>query len=263
MSIPVLGFIILRCVRVEADANYWITCGEAIRRLHPTEPILIIDDGSTPQLIKKMPPLLESNVSVVSSTFPNRGELLPYYYFHKLRPFARAVFVHDSVILQKPVSAVEDVGCRFLWHFPEHQWDNPGRECALLKTLKNNEPLCALYAQNSKWVGCFGVMSIVSWAWLDALETKYSFTTTLLHFITTRHLRSALERVFAVLTFAEGCHPDSLFGPILSQPKGFGMTYELYLLTQRLLEITSDTDTLLLTTQLKDLPAVKTWTWRR
>ena len=77
---PPLSFIILRHLGNENQNIYWNVCYDNIRKIYKTEPIYIIDDNS------KYPPKRIGekliNTKIINSEFPpNRGELLPYYYF--------------------------------------------------------------------------------------------------------------------------------------------------------------------------------------
>ena len=101
-DLPEVVFIIARRVVSAATQPLWGHSYASIRRAHPAAPILIIDDGSSypPGDARGAPP---TNCTVIASEFPQRGELLPYYYFHKLHPARKAVVVHDSVFVNQPL----------------------------------------------------------------------------------------------------------------------------------------------------------------
>lgn len=189
-----LGFIILRHVNSVQTNLYWIECLKCIRRFY-SNPVMIIDDNSNYELISKNINL--NNVTIVQSEFPSRGELLPYYYFHKLKPFDTAVILHDSVLIQKYIDFDNIRDVKFLWSF-EHHWDSPDAERTLLKTLNNNEELLNLYNEKSKWVGCFGGMSVITHQFLSTIVEKYDMFR-LLDYIHCRPDRCNFERVFATL----------------------------------------------------------------
>ena len=76
------GFIITRHVNSELTNKYWNNCVKCIRRFYPYRKIVIIDDNSNKDFVKSFYNF--DNVEIIESKFPGRGELLPYYYFHKL-----------------------------------------------------------------------------------------------------------------------------------------------------------------------------------
>ena len=75
-----LSFIILRHVGNEYQNMFWNECYDCIRKFYKHEKIYIIDDNS------KYEPKRNGNLFntyIINSEFPpNRGELLPYYYYY-------------------------------------------------------------------------------------------------------------------------------------------------------------------------------------
>ena len=55
------------------------------------------------------------------------------------------------------------------------------------------------YYRKRQWHGCFGIMSVINWQFLDDLETKYNFFNVILSNVDTRYKRQCLERVFGIL----------------------------------------------------------------
>jgi hypothetical protein len=111
------GFIILRHVNSFSSNCYWKESYNCIRRLYPTTQIVIIDDNSDPSHINNDDIEL-NNCIIINSEYPGRGELLPYYYYHKYKWFDKAIIIHDSAFLQKYIDfdKIEDK-IKFLWHF--------------------------------------------------------------------------------------------------------------------------------------------------
>ena len=93
-----IGFIILRHVNDALTNQYWIYCYTCIRKFYAENEIIIIDDNSNPAFISAIPLY---KTTVISSEYPQRGELLPYYYFLRNKLFDIAVIIHDSVFIQK------------------------------------------------------------------------------------------------------------------------------------------------------------------
>jgi hypothetical protein len=200
---------------------------------------MIIDDNSNQELVSKDVDL--TNVTVVQSEFPKRGELLPYYYFYKLKPFDKAVVIHDSVFIQSHIDfeRVKDVS--FIWSF-ELYWDVPEAELPIIRTLKNYETLEALYVNRDYWLGCFGVMSCITHDFLCKMVDEYDMFR-LLDTIDSRDKRMRLERVFALMCYSltDG---SSLFGDIHNF-QDWGAGFESYK-----------------NNELTNLPIVKVWTGR-
>jgi len=217
-----LGFIIVRHVNSKRIDEYWIRSLQCIRTWYPNHPIVIIDDNSNQEFISTDIDL--TNVTVIQSEFPKRGELLPYYYFYKLKPFDKAVIIHDSVFIQRDIDfdSVKDVS--LLWSFT-HEWDEDAQILHILQTLKNHEVLEALYGEKQYWLGCFGVMSCISHAFVSKLVDEYDIFR-LLNTIDSRDKRMCLERIFAVMCYSLNDTP-SMFGDIHDFVR-WGVTIEEY-----------------------------------
>ena len=219
-----LGFIILRHVSQKEHDRLWIHCYECIRQLYDA-PILIIDDNSDESLLGQ---IKLDNCTVVKSEFPKRGELLPYYYFHKLAPFEKAVILHDSMFIKKKldVESIDEV--KFLWHFDRHVGDRPELEKSFIKTMKS-EQVMNLY-DSKNWHGCFGVASVITHNYITHLQEKYNLFA-LLDVIESRNDRMRLERIFALLCFHDGSVTKkscSIFGRIHNFPGCYSCTFSKY-----------------------------------
>ena len=77
-NVKTVGFIMLRHVNDPNANRLWMHCYDCIRKFYPENHILIIDDNSKPEYIlsKKLYKTL-----LLNSEFPQRGEVLPYYYY--------------------------------------------------------------------------------------------------------------------------------------------------------------------------------------
>ena len=201
-----IGFILTRCVKNDTHAKLWIECYNHIRQFYPENHIMIIDDNSVQELIttKEL-----YKCEIVNSEFPGRGEFLPYYYFHKLRPFEKAIIIHDGVFIKEFIDfdKVQDV--MFLWDFT-HDWDNTSLETSIIQRIDSTGKLLDLYNQKHIWPGCYGGMSILTW---DFLDTIFKYLVNLGPCIKTRNDRMAFERLFACI-----CAPETsvsaMFGDI-------------------------------------------------
>ena len=204
-----LGFVIVRYVKCAETNEYWKTCYSQIRKYYPTSKILIVDDASdeTYLLDKGFDTTL---CTVVNSEFPRRGELLGYYYFHKLKPFDKAVIIHDSVFINRQLDFDSIDKVKFLWSF-DHIYDDEANELGVLEPF--DEPIKDIYRDKAKWLGCYGVMSAISWTFLDEIDSKFNFFANLLPVVKARGQRMGLERIFAcICTVAD---PSLLSSPHL------------------------------------------------
>ena len=113
--------VLLRHARTPDQDQLWKRCYASIREFHPDIHVVIISDNSTIPITDSL-----SNTTLIESEFPSAGELLPYYYFLKHHWANRIIFLHDSMLLIKPLNfaEIEKYPARFLWHFNNHQWDN-------------------------------------------------------------------------------------------------------------------------------------------
>jgi len=205
-----IGFIIIRHVNSEITNLLWQECYKCIRVFYDN-PIVIIDDNSDSNFITT---LEMTNVTLIQSEYPKRGELLPYYYFLKGAWFDTAVILHDSVFIQCLINF--DKPNRYLWHFVSHGNDDTVNEIEYIVKLQNKKPLLDLYLSKDKWYGCFGVMSIITHKVICDIEAKYNFFI-LLDTVVSRTQRMAIERVFAViLAYESGLNKGdcSYFGNI-------------------------------------------------
>jgi len=189
------GFIFTRCVKKEEDNKIWITCYNNIRKVY-SEPILIISDNCNKDLIEN---ISLQNTMVIDSEFNGSAEVLPYYYFYKLRPFNKAVIIHDSMIVHKKFDYdnydLKDV--IFLWHFEKDKIHFADEERELLM-LTNNDDIIRLY-DSHKWAGSLGGTSFITYDFVKLLQDKFNFLEYVHYLCIRREYRHSFERAFAVL----------------------------------------------------------------
>lgn len=195
-----LGFIILRHVNSAETNSYWKESLRCVQKWYPGNPIMIVDDNSRREFLDIPADLDLTNVTVVQSEFHARGELLPYYYFHKLKPFDKAVVIHDSIFIQTHINFDDVKDVFFLWSFT-HEWDVPEMELNIITNLKSHRNLATIYNSKDTWLGCFGVMSCITHDFLSVMVDKYDMFQ-MLHHINSRSKRMCLERIFAVMCYS-------------------------------------------------------------
>jgi hypothetical protein len=235
MTLPPLAFVMIRHVTSKITDWYWKESYTSIRAFYPTAPILIVDDSSNPLYLRE--DIVMTHCTVVYDT-EHKGcaELLPYYYFHRLRPAQRAVILHDSVFLHQPLelSWSGETGIQFLWSIP-HQYDDSiqGEIHTLIDALPEHEKehIRSMYHHTKlDWTGAFGVMSVIDGKWLDEVAKRFGFMERWMPLLTTREYRCAMERVFGVMAYYH--QPlrvqSSMFGMIQSSIP-WGTTFVEYM----------------------------------
>lgn len=242
------GFVMIRHVCSKATDLYWKESYRCIRRWYPEIPIMIVDDSSKREFLQE--DMVLTNCTVIYDTLhKGSAELLPYYYFHLLRPFETAVVIHDGVFLQQRVdfSLDPEEPCRFLWNFP-HWYDDEIFDGIqnVYSTLPNPDRFTNLYHRKEAWQGCFGVMSILRWEFLDKVHHEEGgWLSRWLDVVKTRDNRHALERAFPlVLTYHYPSMRQALLGGIYDYLP-WGVTFTDYL-----------------TRDYSDKPLMKVWTAR-
>ena len=232
-----VGFIILRHVNNTKTNEYWLHSYDCVRIFYPNNKILIIDDNSNYKYITNNKIL--SNTNIINSEFKARGELLPYYYFLILKPFKKAVIIHDSVFFNKYIDFKNITNYQFLWEF-KHNWDSHELEAEILN-IYGDQQLIQFHNDKSKWSGCFGAMNVITYDCIQDLNRKYKLEY-LIPLIDSRQKRFAFERIISCILIKEYGKKDSLLGDIHSYCN-WGVSYD-------------NIDT------LKHLPVIKIWTGR-
>lgn len=200
--------IILRHVSKIEHNLLWRECYTRVCRFYDKESIIIIDDNSDYSILNENNIDL-SSIRIIRSEFKGRAELLPYYYFHLHKFAEKAIFIHDSVFLNAKIESRNVERFAFLWNF-EHTWDDDRLVVPCIAELKERETLLKNYFNKEKWKGCYGVMSVITWDFLNEMNSRYAFLETLLKLIINREYRMGLERIFALCCFSmyeQGCIP--------------------------------------------------------
>jgi len=229
-----IGFIFTRYVNSKITNNYWKECYKCIRKYYNNQ-IIIIDDNSDYNFINPNDEKILENCIIIKSEFQQRGEILCYYYYYNLKPFEKAVIIHDSVFLNSKldndiIKNITDI--KFLWHFDKTAtiYDVVEPINILFNNLNNNSELFIFYNNKNCWNGCFGVQSIITYDFLEKIEEKYNLFN-LMKCIKNRDFRMAFERVFGVLASIEKkelIYESSLFGNIFNHYKCFEYSYQDY-----------------------------------
>ena len=236
------GFIITRHVNSEKTNLYWNQCVKLINKFYPLKQIIIIDDNSNQEFVKAN--IEYTNLTIIQSEYPGRGELLPYIYYLKHKWFSNAIIIHDSLFIHKRILFEKmKVSVLPFWHF---KYDNENRYNILriVSALSNNNNLIRKINKkeenvinfqftntNDSFNLCFGCQCYIKLDFLEMLQNKYNITN-LVHSIYNRTDRCSLERILGLLFCEE--YPKllqvrSLFGNIFKFPNAFVYTYDHYI----------------------------------
>lgn len=231
------GFIITRHVNSEATNRYWNHSVKLLRTYYPYIKIVIIDDNSNQNFVRAEYDY--TNIKIIQSEFPGRGELLPYYYYIKNKFFDNAVIIHDSVFFHQRINfeIFKNNKVISLWFF------DSGIELDLVNTinitsnLKNSHLLQTKISNNevdmlgkNKWYGCFGVQSYINHDFLLQIQRKYGITN-LINNIKCRADRCCLERIMGCIFSTENPKNfirKSMFGNIMGY-QTWGYTFDEYI----------------------------------
>ena len=201
-------FIIIRHVNNYLTSMYWKESYECIREFYPDTMIYIIDDNSTYDSEDNHK---RTNLKIINSEYPQRGELLAYYYFHKLKLAKKAIIIHDSTFINDKINLNNIETYKFLWHF-RHDWDDDNMIINILKKYKQSEKLIEFYNKKNLWKGWFGMQGIITWDFIDKINKEFNFFEISLRYITNRSERMCLERILACLCVFQDGENDSIHG---------------------------------------------------
>lgn len=253
-----ISFFIPVHVRESEQKEYWKEAIRCIRKLYTKQQIfIIIDNCEFSKLGLDDNDYPTENLIFIKSEFNGAGEFLPFYYYHKLKPTKKAIFIHDTMFIQQPFFNYEYelhdlTTIKFLWHFATDQDKSYEFDIQreFILNLNNNEKLIETLNNLNIWNGCFGVAIIITHEFLELLNDKYNLLS-LIYKIKTKRDRCILERIIAIIAFTElkwninKPSEYSLYGTIHDYiPRAFYFTYNMYKL------------------YLLNLPIVKCWVGR-
>lgn len=212
-----LGFVVGRHIANPSHVDLCFRAYTSIRSFYPDSQILIVDDGS--RLVD--PHAYDAKTHVVEAPSRGAGEFGLYAQYHATRPFERAVFLHDSMVIKRPLELPE-VPILFLWHFACWESLDVLRNDveAFLGKLQNKDELQQTYVSRN-WFGMFGCASAITWECLNRVVDKFQLFR-LLPDVNTRERRCVMERVLGIASNHELDHRrPSLNGNIATFPGAF------------------------------------------
>lgn len=190
-----VGFIMLRHVKDNDTNLYWQESYNCIRKLYPENKIVIIDSNSKREFISDIE---LHKTEIIYSTYTNRGECLPYYYYTKNKWFEKAVIIHDTVFIHHYIDFSDFSNYKLMWGFKHGKYERKDEAIQIIRALDNSHELKEFYLNNDTWYGCFGSMTTISHKFLSELNDKYDFEN-FLYVIISKQYREAFERVISCI----------------------------------------------------------------
>ena len=121
------SFIIPSCIKNQIQLNQLNRCIESIRTHHPQNKIIIINDSPTEEYESNYVEIAQkhNNVYVEKTVKSGSAEQQTFKIFLEKDDADVAFFMHDSMLLNRPLDADNMNGVQFLWHFTNHivEWD--------------------------------------------------------------------------------------------------------------------------------------------
>ena len=216
------GFVMIRHITTDRHNTLWLDNYNNIRKYYPSDiKIMIVDDNSSfaplhkldSQYLASDPNLSIYYISEHAPELLSCGEILGYYMFNKIRPFKYAIVIHDSAIINKYIDFQEiskkcecGIECIPIWMFDSTLLDNKDCIEILLNNLNNNDILWNTYKNQEKWIGCYGVMSVVSFDYIEKINKLFGIlNTNFIKIIKTsggRKMRCSMERIWGIIMSA-------------------------------------------------------------
>ncbi len=256
---------ITRYINNKEIAQYWKNSYDCIRNLYKNINIVIIDDSSNEEFIAK-----DNDISDVTffysqqekkddqlkcEDFTKKGEILPFYYFYKYGTTPYAVFIHDSVFINKAIhdNIYEDDFLSF-WSFNTISWYKRlySQMNNFINVFSKSKELTDIWKRPNLWEGTFGSMCVISSKYLNELEKEYGFLSNGLSMIQGREERMLLERLLSIFYFSKHSRsPHALFSNIhiwcmSTFGKSWGLKWSQYKSQKR----------------LSNVPIIKIWSGR-
>ena len=203
------GFIIPSYVNGPYAYHRLKTCIDSIRKHYPLILIVIIDDNSDIDISELM--TMDSKLIVEQSLIKRGGEINPYYHFFYKKYFDVAIIIQDSTYIKSLVPVnISEVKVKFFYYFNIHNpsWDEEFEKVFNnfydnISDITKRKDIKNFSNDRNKWLGCFGIMSIISHDYLKMMNDKTNFIEMCQH-VKNRTDRMIMENIFAVCCFYSG-----------------------------------------------------------
>lgn len=219
------GFIIPTCINNKIHFNQLKRCVESIRKFHETIHIMLIDDSEseyTNQIIQYF--RLDNKIYIKNSSLKGSADQQIFKVMLETELFEKAIFIQDSMILNKKIEGIDKINLQFIWHFTNHRahWDvinEPKTKYNIqhnitthtelirhnvMRDYNNNEVfqkfVLKMLINKHLWCGCFGSLCIIDKKTLLFLNEDISFVENFVNASSNRD-RRVNETIFSLI-----CH---------------------------------------------------------
>lgn len=219
------GFIIPICIKNNFHFNQLKRCLRSIRIFYENIKIILIDDSNiqyTEHLKEYFK--LDNNIVIKESLIKGSADQQIFKVLLETDLFEKAVFIQDSMILNKKLEGIDEINLKFIWHFTNHRvhWDiikEPNTEYNVnnniithsdlirhnvLRDYKDNKYF-QKYVINklenkNEWCGSIGSCCIIDKKTLNILNNNINFVDTFIKYTSNRN-RRVNESIFPLI-----CH---------------------------------------------------------
>jgi len=198
-----LSFFINRKVKEIKDNIIWIECVKQIRNFYKDEMIYIIDDDNMNIVdLNDVSDFTNENIQIITindEKLKGRGEFISFYYYLKLKPSPKAIFIQDSFFIMRKFDErmVKNQDICFLFGFIDKEEFAKSLVNNLIYDLNEGDKILK-YKYKYNWVGCFGVSCLISFNYLLYLNERYNLLNLAVE-IKSKLMREVFERVFGLL----------------------------------------------------------------
>jgi hypothetical protein len=219
----IFGFIIPVCCREDIHLRQLHRCIDSIRKFYFDNHIILVNDSLEKYNIEKIFST-DKNIQVIKSYNKGSADQQLFKVLLETTLFDKAVFIQDSMLLNKKLEDIENIDFKFIWHFTNHRvhWDiikEPKTEYNIKNNILSHTDLIRHnvlrdYSHNdefqkfcidklnkkNEWVGCFGGLCMLSKSVLNTLNKDIDFIDNFINSTSNRD-RRVNESIFALL-----CH---------------------------------------------------------
>jgi hypothetical protein len=219
------GFIIPICIKNNIHFNQLKRCVRSIRIFYENIKIILIDD-SIIEYTKQIKEFFkyDNNIFIKESLMKGSADQQIFKVLLETELFEKAIFIQDSMILNKKLEGIDEINLQFIWHFTNHRvhWDiikEPNTEYNVNNNIITHSDLIRhnvlrdykdsknfqKYVINklekkNEWCGCFGSLCIIDKKSLIFLNDNINFVDKFINSSSNRD-RRANESIFAL-----SCH---------------------------------------------------------
>jgi len=216
------GFIMPTCCREDIHLRQLHRCINSIRKFHLDNHIILINDSLEKYDLSKEF-VNDKYIHIIESYSKGSADQQVFKVLLDTDLFDKAVFIQDSMLLNKKLENIENIDFKFIWHFTNHRvhWDIPQEPKTeyniknsiithtdlikhnILRDYKDNKEFqnFCINKLNKKneWVGCFGSLCVLNKKTLKELNSKVNFTERFINSTSNRD-RRANESIFSLIS---------------------------------------------------------------